>query len=107
MDIISIIVAVKLFALICWVRWVDTKGHNDLMQSMREQRNTYNVSLNALGGDFSAYQIRTDREMAELKKEVEIKNRQIERANEKLIESLPVRIRKVIGHIEFAKPLDH
>jgi len=57
MEPITIIVSVTLFALICWVRWVDTKGHNDLMKAMREQRKTYNVSLNALGGDFNNYQI--------------------------------------------------
>jgi competence protein ComGC len=106
MDIISIVVAVKLFALIFWVRWVGTKGQNDLMKAMREQQKTYNVSLNALGGEFTLYQLRTDREFAELKKEIEIKSKQNERANEKLIDELPVRIRKVIGHIEFAKPLD-
>ncbi len=102
MGIIEIIVSVVLLGIIFWVRWADTKGHNDILKAMREQRKTYNVSLNALGGDFTLYQLRTDREIAELKKELEIKTKQLERAQNKIKKNLPDDIRKTIGHIEFA-----
>ena len=52
--------------------------------------------MKALGDDFSLYQLRTDREIAELKKEITTKSNQLERANLKLIDELPVRIRKVM-----------
>jgi hypothetical protein len=110
MEPITIITSVTLFALICWVRWVGTKGQNDLMKAMREQRKTYNVSLNALGGDFTLYQLRTDREFAELKKDMEMRlksrDRQIDAANKRMDQmnkSLPSIIGQVVGQIEFSQ----
>ena len=63
--------------------------------------------MNALMNDFNNYQVETDRKIAELEKQLEIKTKQLERSQTKLVKDLPKDIRKVIGHIEFAKHLDN
>ena len=45
--------------------------------------------------------------ITELEKQLEIKTKQLERSQAKIIKDLPKDIRKVIGHIEFARPLDN
>ena len=62
--------------------------------------------MNAMMDDFNKYQVETDRKIAELEKQLEIKTKQLERSQTKLVKDLPKDIRKVIGHIEFARPLD-
>ena len=57
----------------------------------------------ALMSDFNNYQIETDRKIAELEKQLEIKTKQLERKQTKLIKDLPKDIRNVIGHIEFSQ----
>ena len=57
--------------------------------------------------DFISYQVDTDRKINELEKQLEIKAKQLERNQTKLVKDLPTSIRKVIGHIEFARPLDN
>ena len=63
--------------------------------------------MNAMMDDFNNYQVKTDRKIAELEKQLEIKTKQLERSQAKFKKDLPIDIRKVIGHIEFAKPLDN
>ena len=62
--------------------------------------------MNEMMDDFNNYQVKTDRKIAELKKQLEIKTKQLERNQTKFKKDLPTDIRKVIGHIEFARPLD-
>ena len=62
--------------------------------------------MNAIMNDFNNYQVATDRKIAELEKQLEIKTKQLDRKTDKVIKNLPTDIRKVIGHIEFARPLD-
>ena len=62
--------------------------------------------MNALMNDINNYQVETDRKISELEKQLEIKTKQLERSQNKLVKDLPKDIRKVIGHIEFARPLD-
>ena len=59
--------------------------------------------MNALMNDINNYQVGTDRKIAELEKELEIKIKQLERSQIKLKKDLPTDIKKVIGHIEFAQ----
>ena len=56
--------------------------------------------------DFTNYQIDTDRKISELEKAITVKSKEQDRNITKLTESLPTIIRNVIGHIEFAQPLD-
>ena len=62
--------------------------------------------MNALMNDINNYQVETDRKIAELEKQLEIKTKQLERNQVKLKNDLPKNIRKIVGHIEFARPLD-
>ena len=62
--------------------------------------------MNAMMDNFNKYQVETDRKITELEKQLEIKTKQLERSQTKLVKDLPKDIRKVIGHIEFARPLD-
>ena len=62
--------------------------------------------MNAIMDDFNKYQVETDRKIAELEKQLEIKTSNTNRRIDKGEKELPNIIRKVIGHIEFARPLD-
>ena len=79
------------------------KHTNDLVEfDIDQARGAYN----ALMEDFNNYQVRTDKKIIELEKKIEIKSSQANKAIEKIHKGLPGKIRSVIGHIEFAKPLD-
>ena len=77
--------------------------NNDLHEA---EINHTHRGMNAIMDDFNKYQVETDRKIAELEKQLEIKTKQLERSQTKLVKDLPKDIRKVIGHIEFARPLD-
>ena len=80
------------------------KQTNDLIEfDIDQARGAYN----ALMEDFNNYQVRTDKKIIELEKQIEIKIANSNRQINKLKKELPTEIRKVISHIEFAKPLDN
>ena len=80
------------------------KQTNDLVEfDIDQARGAYN----ALMEDFNNYQVKTDRKIIELEKQIEIKMANSNRQINKLKKELPTEIRKVISHIEFAKPLDN
>ena len=102
MAIIGIILGVIALVLIFW----SIKQHqmnNDLHEG---ELNHMHRGMNAMMDDFNNYQVKTDRIIAELEKQLEIKTKQLERNQNKLKKDLPTDIRNVIGHIEFARPLD-
>ena len=81
--------------------------HHKMNDDLHEvELNHVHKGMNALMDDFNNYQVETDRKIAELEKQLEIKTKQLERSQTKLVKDLPKDIRKVIGHIEFARPLD-
>ena len=59
--------------------------------------------MNAMMDDFNNYQVETDRKIAELEKQLEIKTKQLERNQAKLRKELPSTIGKVVGQIELAQ----
>ena len=59
--------------------------------------------MNALMNDINNYQVETDRKIAELEKQLEIKTKQLERSQAKLRKELPSTIGRVVGQIEFAQ----
>jgi len=63
-------------------------------------------SLIALQEEFTNYQVSTERKIAELEKQLEIKSKNIDRQIENVKKDLPSMIKKIIGHIEFAKPMN-
>ena len=102
MAIIGIVLGVIALGLIYWLR-KEQQMDNGLHAA--ELDHTHH-GMNAMMNDFNNYQVETDRKIAELKKQLEIKTKQLERSQTKLVKDLPKDIRKVIGHIEFARPLD-
>ena len=102
MSIIGIVLGLVAIGLFIWSR-KDQGLTNDLIDSdVRAMENCYK----ALMEDFTNYQVDTDREITDLKKQLEIKSNNAERRMDKMNKALPSVIRTVIGHIEFAKPLD-
>ena len=102
MAIIGIVLGVIAIGLFIWLR-KEQQMDNDLHAAELEHTHQ---GMNALMNDFNNYQVETDRKITELEKQLEIKTKQLERSQTKLVKDLPKDIRKVIGHIEFARPLD-
>ena len=68
-------------------------------------------ALEALGRDTNNFQAGATRDSHSQKKEllIEVKriNKKVDVMRRDIMNSLPTQIRKVIGHIEFARPLDN
>ena len=103
MAIIGIVLGVIALGLIYWLR-KEQQMDNGLHAA--ELDHTHH-GMNAMMDDFNNYQVETDRKIAELEKQLEIKISNSNRQINKLKKDLPKDIRKVIGHIEFARPLDN
>ena len=103
MSIIGIVLGIIALGLIYWLR-KDQQMDNGLHAAEVDH---IHQGMNALMNDINNYQVETDRKIAELEKQLEIKTKQLERSQTKLVKDLPKDIRKVIGHIEFARPLDN
>ena len=99
MAIIGIVLGVVAIGLFIWLR-KEQQMDNGLHSA--ELDHTHH-GMNAMMDDFNNYQVETDRKIAELEKQLEIKTKQLERSQTKLVKDLPKDIRKVIGHIEFAQ----
>ena len=102
MAIIGIVLGLVAIGLIFWFK-KEQQQHNEWFYGETEASEH---GYRALMEDFTNYQVKCDRELSKLKKELEIKTKQLERSQTKLKKDLPTDIRKVIGHIEFARPLD-
>ena len=98
---IHISIALNLLALFLFF-WLKKQQQmdNDLHEA---ELNHTHQGMKALMDDFNNYQVETDRKIVELKKQLEIKTKQLERSQDKLKKDLPKEIRGVIGHIEFAQ----
>ena len=96
---ISIALNLLALGLIFW----SIKQHqmnNDLHEA---EINHTHRGMNAIMDDFNKYQVETDRKIAELEKQLEIKTKQLERNQAKLRKELPSTIGRVVGQIEFAQ----
>tara|TARA_R100000315_G_C5093137_1_gene53537 strand:- start:41 stop:358 length:318 start_codon:yes stop_codon:yes gene_type:complete len=102
LGIIGTVLSIGALSLIYWLRKEQTMD-NGLHAAEVDH---IHQGMNALMNDFNNYQVETDRKISELEKQLEIKTKQLERSQTKLKKDLPTDIRKVIGHIEFARPLD-
>jgi len=102
MSVIGIVLGIIAIGLFIWLK-NDQKMSNALHEGdLIAAKHAYE----ALMDDFNNYQIKTDRKIADLEKQLEIKTNSTERRMDKINKSLPSVVRTVIGHIEFAKPLD-
>ena len=103
MAIIGIVLGLVAIGLILWFRKEQSK-HNEWLYGETEASEH---GYTALMKDFTNYQVETERKIAKLEKDLEIHINGTGREIEKLKKDLPNAIRSVIGHIEFAKPLDN
>ena len=109
MSIIGIVLGTIAIGLFIWLK-NDQKMTNVLHEGdLEAAKHAYE----ALMSDFNNYQITNERRIADLAKELEMvrnKAHQWDKAAhnrmDKMNKSLPSLIKTVIGHIEFAQPLD-
>ena len=99
MAIIGIVLGVIAIGLIFWFKR-DQQITNDLVNGDLQ---SHEHGMNAMMNDFNNYQVETDRKIAELEKQLEIKTKQLERSQGKLRKELPSTIGRVVGQIEFAQ----
>ena len=102
LSIIGIVLGLIAIWLIFHFR-KDQQMNNALYEGEVE---TSKHAYKALMDDFNNYQIDNERKISELEKQLEIKTKNIDRRMDKMQKSLPTVIRTVVGHIEFARPLD-
>jgi len=102
MSIIGIVLGVIAIGLIFWFR----KEYKESIHFLEGESEASEHGYNALMKDFTNYQVDTDRKITKLEKDLEIQINGTGRSIEKLKKDLPSTIRNVIGHIEFAQPLD-
>ena len=102
MEIIGVVLGIVAIGLFIWLR-KDQNISNGLHEA---ELNHTHQGMNALMNDFNNYQVETDRKIAELEKQLEIEKNKSIRQLDNLKKELPNKIRNVIGHIEFARPLD-
>ena len=99
MAITGIVLGVVALGLIIWLRkeqQMDSDLHSVEVDHIHQ-------GMNAMMNDFNHYQVETDRKIAELEKQLEIKAKQLERSQDKLRKELPSTIGRVVGQIEFAQ----
>ena len=98
-HIFAIVLALVAIGLFIWLR----KEHQmDNGLHAAELDHTHQ-GMNAIMNDLNKYQVKTDRKIAELEKQIEIKNNQVNKSIEQIHKGLPGKIRGVIGHIEFSQ----
>jgi len=99
MAIIGIVLGVVAIGLFIWLR-KDQQMDNGLHAAEVDH---IHQGMNALMNDFNNYQVETDRKIAELEKQLEIKNKSQDKKMEKHLKELPSIIGRVVGQIEFAQ----
>ena len=102
LSIIGIVLGVTALSLIYWLRKEQTMD-NGLHSAEVDH---IHQGMNAMMNDFNNYQVETDRKIAELEKQLEIKTKSQDKKMEKHLKELPFIIGKVVGQIEFAKPIN-
>ena len=99
MAIIGIALGLVAIGLIFWFK-KEQQQHNEWFYGETEASEH---GYRALMEDFTNYQVKTDRKIVELEKQLEIKTKQLERNQAKLRKELPSTIGKVVGQIELAQ----
>ena len=99
MSVIGIVLSVVALSLIYWLRKEQTID-NGLNAAETDH---IHQGMNAIMNDFNNYQVATDRKIAELEKQLEIKTKQLDRKTDKVIKNLPVMVGKIVSQVEFAQ----
>ena len=82
--------------------WLLTKINN-----LNKEKSRLQKALFALNQDLTNFQAGISRDLQHTSKKVEKTDRKVDSLKRDIMNSLPTQIRKVIGHIEFAQPLDN
>ena len=98
MSVIGIVLGVMAIGLIFWFR----KKYKESINFLEGEAEAAEHGYNALMKDFTNYQVGTDRKIADLEKQLEIKSKSQDKKMEKHLKELPFIIGKVVGQIEFA-----
>ena len=99
LNIVGIVLGIIAIGLFIWSR-KDQDLTNDLIDSdVKAIENSYR----ALMEDFTNYQVKCDRELSKLEKELEIQSKNHSTRMDKMNKSLPSIIGQVVGQIEFAQ----
>ena len=95
----GIVLGVIALGLIYWLR------KKQILQDGLHEAELQHIhhGMNAIMDDFNNYQVKTDRKIAELEKQIKINNTSTNKAIEQIHKGLPGKIRGVIGHIEFSQ----
>ena len=99
MSIIGIVLGVIAIGLIFWFRKNQQKT-NELVNIYLDNCET---GMNAMMEDSNNYQVKTDRKIAELEKQLKIKSKSQDKRMDKMQKELPSVIGRVVGQIEFAQ----
>jgi ligand-binding sensor protein len=102
LNIIGIVIGLIAIGLIFYFR-KDQQSNNIKIETNMAKTDK---SLIALQEEFTNYQVTTERKIAGLEKQLEIKSKNTSRQIENIKKELPSIIKKIIGHIEFAKPMN-
>jgi len=99
MSIIGIILGVVAISLFVWIKKEQQMNFNLHDGDIEAAKHAFNTLMD----DLNHYQIETDRKIAELEKQLEIKTKSAERRMDNMNKSLPSVIGTVVGQIEFAQ----
>ena len=99
LSIVGIVLGIVAIGLFIWLR-KEQQQHNEWFYGETEASEH---GYRALMEDFTNYQVETDRKIAELEKQLEIKSKNQDKKMEKHLKELPFIIGKVVGQIEFAQ----
>ena len=80
---------------------------NKLNKENKIHRKSLQKALEALARDGHNFQAGISRDLQHTSKKVEKTDRKVDSLKRDIMNSLPTQIRKTIGHIEFARPLDN
>ena len=98
---LHISIALNLIAL-GLIYWLRKEQQMDNGLHAAELEHTHH-GMNAMMDNFNNYQVETDRKIAELEKQLEIKTKQLDRKTDKVIKNLPTMVGKIVSQIEFAQ----
>ena len=86
--------------------WLLTK-----ISKLNKENKNLQTALHALNGDLTNFQAGISRDTKSQKDELLVEMKRVQKkvdvVRRDIINSLPTQIRKTIGHIEFARPLDN
>ncbi len=101
----TIIHSIITLSLVGYVYYL-TQQHQQLNNFIGTELRTVDNDLKTLKRSLNSHQNKTEAEIKDLDKLLNYNSSIIDTNFKKIVKDLPITIRKVIGNIEFARPLD-